>query len=74
VGLRAFSAFGQDDVEEVIVAEGLIGKSMIHSAEDFGFTIDLNEAVNFFAASHICVGGYNIWYNGPVFGHWFFSD
>jgi hypothetical protein len=26
------------------------------------------------AASHICVGGYNIWYNGPVFGHWFFSD
>lgn len=57
--MRAFSAFGKDDVEEVIVAEGLIGKSMVHSAEDFGFTIELNEAGNFFEVvgdGEVCCG------------------
>lgn len=59
MGLRAFSAFGKDDVEKVIVAEGLIGKSMVHSAEDFGFTIELNEAGNFFEVvgdGEVCCG------------------
>ena len=28
-------------------------------------------SINLLAASHICVGGYNIWYSGIVFGHWF---
>lgn len=33
----------------------------------------IKHLLEFFAASHICVGGHNIWYSGIVFGHCFFK-